>query len=72
MPWLDVGKWLKEITCVHYSTATHTKLHGHPDVHVSSRTVCLDCGKAVSPRTRISDDVMHDLLRQAKQLATKD
>lgn len=66
---LHIGKCLRDLTCQHYSTATHTQSFGYPHPHVTSRTVCLDCGKSVSPRTRVPDDVIHEMLADAARKA---
>lgn len=68
---INVGQWLRELTCQHHATATHTQAFSEPHPHVTSHTVCLDCGKAVSPRTPVSQDVLHKLLDDAASAASK-
>lgn len=67
MPTLHIGQWLREISCQHLNTATQTQAFSNPHPHVTSRTVCLDCGRAVSPRSPVPDDVIHKMLASAVQ-----
>lgn len=62
-----IGKALRTMFCQHRNTATQTQAFSEPHPHVTSRTVCLDCGKAVSPRSPVPDDVIHKMLASAVQ-----
>ena len=66
---LDIGKQLRDLMCSHRSMATHTQAFSKPHPHVISRTMCLDCGRAVSPGRPVSQDVLHDLLQRAAREA---
>lgn len=62
----SIGRWLRNITCQHRSTMTNTGAFSTPHPHVVSRTVCLDCGKSVSPASPVPDNVIHEMLMRAK------
>lgn len=63
--WINIGALLRDMTCSHPSTATHTEAFSEPEPHVTSRTVCLVCGKSITPRQRIPDAVINSMLMSA-------
>ncbi len=62
---LNIRQCVREMTCGHYSTATKIEAYSDPHPHVISRTVCLDCGKAVAPARRVTTEVVHRMLEEA-------
>lgn len=70
--WANIGVLLREITCSHSSTATHTEAFSKPDPHITSRTVCLACGKSITPRQRIPDDAINSMLMGAAERAKRE
>jgi hypothetical protein len=70
--WINIGVLLREISCSHPSTATHTEAFREPEPHVTSRTVCLVCGKSITPRQRIPDDAINSMLMGAAEIAKRE